>query len=845
MTLQRRVLLIFSASFVCLLVALYVVSLVILQRDIAATERADATQSLQASRGILKQRVEQLNQRFADWAAWDDTYEFVENRNGRFIGSNLQAESLNLLHINAILFLNRQGQIVFGTGFDETKKRREPVPQSLVQFVQAAPHLRRFSQLTDSHSGLLMLNGRLMILAFRPIITSKLSGPIRGTLVVGRYLTTADLHNLTQWSGIAFTVRPVTDNTLPPFVQQQLNVQPAQQGDINTNRPLAQSRIIVTQPVSRERLSAYTVLTDISQRATLLLQVDLPRTAYLNGLQSLRYLVAALFTSALVFGLVTLGSIRRLVLAPLITISQEVSEVRDKGDVTARVAVVGDGELSSLAHDINGMLATLEDAQHQVRENEERYRSATQHSAVGVALVSFDGHFLQTNRSLCRLLGYEEEELHLLTFQDITHPDDLDGNLQKAQQLIEGEIKTYQMEKRFYHKEGHEVWGLLSVSLVHDKAGKPLYFVSQVQDISSRKSAELLLQVAHEELTLRVEELTQRTREMALVGEMGEVLQICRSREEAAQAIAQSMQRLFPAGSGALSIMNASQDRVERMLQWGQGCIKEVVQSEYFAPDECWALRRSRLHCVESPSSDLTCAHTGTHLSHGYLCLPLMAERQTLGVLHLCHNHEKTWNETHLQLARTVAEHVSLSLFNLELQATLRQQSVRDPLTGLYNRRHMEEALARELSRAERNNSTIGIILCDVDHFKRFNDTFGHEAGDLVLREIGGLMKQNSRKMDVACRYGGEELLLILPDCSLEHAIERAEDLRVEVKSLALHHQGRSLGQVTLSVGVALYPEQGTTGNELIRAADALLYQAKREGRDRVLWASSVSQSIN
>jgi diguanylate cyclase (GGDEF)-like protein len=182
----------------------------------------------------------------------------------------------------------------------------------------------------------------------------------------------------------------------------------------------------------------------------------------------------------------------------------------------------------------------------------------------------------------------------------------------------------------------------------------------------------------------------------------------------------------------------------------------------------------------------------------------------------------------------TVAEHIALALANLKLQDTLRSQSIRDPLTGLFNRRYMEESLEREMRRAGRGRHPVGIIMLDLDHFKRFNDTFGHEAGDTLLREVGAVLQRSIRGEDIACRYGGEEFTLIMPEASLLDAAQRAEQLREAIRSMNIHHRRQQLGPVTISLGVAIYPDHGPTGDAVLRAADAALYQAKARGRDRV-----------
>src|SRR5881396_1344490 len=216
------------------------------------------------------------------------------------------------------------------------------------------------------------------------------------------------------------------------------------------------------------------------------------------------------------------------------------------------------------------------------------------------------------------------------------------------------------------------------------------------------------------------------------------------------------------------------------------------------------------------------------------ICVPMMAQGEALGILHLGYQEVGRLTESKQRFAVAVAEHVALALSNLKLHETLRSQSIRDPLTGLFNRRFMEESLIREVLRAARNQGPLGVIMIDLDGFKSFNDTFGHDAGDTLLRELGFLLRNNIRAEDIACRYGGEEFTLVLPEATLEATLERAEQIREEIKRLKVLHRDQDLGQVTVSLGVAVFPNHGTTGEALLRAADTALYRAKIDGRDRV-----------
>jgi len=192
-----------------------------------------------------------------------------------------------------------------------------------------------------------------------------------------------------------------------------------------------------------------------------------------------------------------------------------------------------------------------------------------------------------------------------------------------------------------------------------------------------------------------------------------------------------------------------------------------------------------------------------------------------------------------LSFKTTFAGQVGLSIANIKLREALRTQSIKDALTGLYNRRYLEEMLEREVRRAARSEQSLGIIMIDLDHFKSFNDTYGHDAGDTVLRETGAFLTKNIRTEDFVCRLGGEEFVIILPTADLTASRGRAERLRSRMREQTMMHQGKSLGMVTISVGVAEFPQHGMSPKELMASADAALYEAKRGGRDRVVVASS------
>ncbi|MGB3238654.1 MAG: PAS domain S-box protein [Geitlerinemataceae cyanobacterium] len=443
------------------------------------------------------------------------------------------------------------------------------------------------------------------------------------------------------------------------------------------------------------------------------------------------------------------------------------------------------------------------------------------------------------NHEITTILGYTPEEfqkLKMTEFELLVHPEDHLNFKKYIHQFRTARTDNiFELEYRMQHANGQWRWLCRRDTLFNrTEDGKPKQILGTATDITERKQMEGQLQQANQELKNWVNKLEVRNHEMKLLRQMSDFLQACLTVEEAYGAISDLLKPLFPGCSGGVFTLNPSSSLVEAVATWGENFHSETL----FNPHECWSLRRGLLHDAERTRPSLFCNHVHKHRAPAEtLCVPMMAQGETMGLLYLNSQNAGEFSESKHQLARTVSEHLSLALANLKLRETLHNQSIRDPLTGLFNRRYMEESLQREIHRADRNKQALGIVMIDVDHFKRFNDTWGHEAGDLVLRELSGFLQQSIRASDIACRYGGEELTLIFPEMSLEETYKRAEELRQGIKEIKLKYHESSLGAITVSLGVASFPRHGRTSDLLIQLADAALYRAKDEGRDRVVAA--------
>jgi diguanylate cyclase (GGDEF)-like protein len=341
------------------------------------------------------------------------------------------------------------------------------------------------------------------------------------------------------------------------------------------------------------------------------------------------------------------------------------------------------------------------------------------------------------------------------------------------------------------------------------------------------------LEVQAGQLTEAVAQTTRHNRELKLIAELLRAVDAVASVPEAGPVIARALPKLLPGVSGTLFLLRDDDDHtLDRNAQWGTPS-EQPVEMDI---ESCWALRHGSRYRTAGFSAP-ACAHYREPADEaaGRLCIPLVTHDDLVGMLHLEGLVDGPAQETQERLAVTIAEQLALALGNARLRESLRRQSVLDPLTGLFNRRHFDAALKRELARARRKNVPVSLVLVDIDHFKRVNDDYGHAIGDAVLRTIAQQLRLGIREGDIACRYGGEEMVLLLPECTAADASKRAEAIRVALAGITPNPEGEGPESVTASFGVAAYPVHAQDAEALFWAADKALYRAKQYGRNRVV----------
>lgn len=526
------------------------------------------------------------------------------------------------------------------------------------------------------------------------------------------------------------------------------------------------------------------------------------------------------------------------------------------GDFSKRLKPRYTDELGRLETYFNTFISQLQHSNEQLQLSERSFRSIFENSVEGIFLFDMEGRLAKVNPSFAAMLGYSSSQSilekavnfreHLLVQKELWTP--------LIDQII-GERSVKGLELQIRKKSGAVFWCLLNARGVYDAQGDTIQAIEGfISDIDAKKSTqedqqklmedlESMVSERTVELSSRIAELEQRNEVNQKLGEMADMLQCCKTISETFPIISQYLRKLYPDDTCYLFLHDLEREVIDQVIPPLEGDGPFVNMTN----DSCWALRQGKRYLFNDSEHELICDHVRNPGS-GYLCVPLIAHGVTIGLLHILFNSTQAnlnmaFSEKRQRMASRLAEHLSLALSNLRLREELKLKSIQDSLTGLANRRHMEDIMQRQFYRFLRHQSPCSIIMIDVDHFKSFNDKYGHETGDLVLKKLAVYLKENTRGEDLACRFGGEEFIIILVNTAIEEAMKKAELLRVGIAdNVTIPYEAESL-HITASMGVAACPDHGRGPTELLKSADSALYAAKENGRNRVEVAIRIENS--
>lgn len=576
-------------------------------------------------------------------------------------------------------------------------------------------------------------------------------------------------------------------------------------------------------------------------------------------------------------GLVIIYFLSRLVSRPLRHMARTAREIAG-GNYSLRTEVQTSDEVGVLARSFNTMLDELETSLNKLREaretletrveertrelrelvaqkeaiaqklkeSEELFRNMVETLGEGVVIVDQNENILFANQAARRIFNDFEGKLEGRNLKEFTSPQQFELIRNQTHRRRQGLRDIYDLELNL--ADGSRKTVIVNAAPEFDPNGQFVSTLAVMTEITERKKQELALAEAKQRLEEAISELERRNEQSRLLIEMSDDFQIAGSEEEAIEVIKRYALKLFPE-EGCLLYLRRDRGR---FLELSCTLKPPSPPVDLLEISDCWALKKSVPSFFQDPEKDLLCPHLKGSLPPDQMaaCLPLSSAGETLGLLvFFCclGKGESARGPDYLKTSRqkkdlmlSFTQRTAMSLANLKLQQSLKEQSIRDPLTGLYNRRYLEETMDRELTRARRAGQPVSVIMADLDHFKKINDFYGHEAGDYVLQTIARTLQRAVRSEDIVCRYGGEEFTVIMPGLSLEKALSRAEMILNSVRRLELVQGSTIIQNITISVGVASYPEHGESGLELVQAADLALLRAKQEGRNRVIAAGKV-----
>jgi diguanylate cyclase (GGDEF)-like protein/PAS domain S-box-containing protein len=499
--------------------------------------------------------------------------------------------------------------------------------------------------------------------------------------------------------------------------------------------------------------------------------------------------------------------------------------------------IIRDNKITSiilLIHDITKRKETEE----ALRESEEKYRALADNPLVGFLIIQ-DGKYVFANDRVLKMHGYTADEIINAAHLSMLHPDYRDESVKTAVQVGKGEKPAGIIEQKRVKKNGEFFWASTVITPI-EYLGKSAV-AETIIDITEEKNAQEAVKQARDNLEEALNQLERRNQQNRIIIEMRDMIEVTETMKELPPVIISNMKRLFPGSAGALFYRDPEKQDMEKIATWNE--FPDDVDKSKIACQECPAYREGHPYIVDDTATADICPSMKNTTARLYTCIPIMERGDVIGLLHI-RDGESMSAEARKRLLIELKEtsapifaYLSLSISNLRLTESLKNQAIKDPLTGLFNRRFLMETFTKEITRASRKKTNISIVMIDIDHFKKFNDEWGHAAGDELLTRLGKFFMENIRGSDIACRYGGEEFVILMPEMNSSAAFNRIDSMRQEVKKLQVYYDDQLLPHIALSMGISEYPTNGDDVDELLRLADEALYKAKQGGRDRVIIA--------
>ena len=678
MKLRAKTLLIVSLTLISLVGVLFATSSLILLRSLKEAEVENTRQTVKGVLNVFSQTKEDFSARFDDWSAWDDTYNFINSGNTEYIESNLVAEQLASLRVNLVLFLNRSGNLVFGTSLDLSSKELKRVPDDIKPYLSLNNLLLQHEEPSSRHNGILMLPGGPMLITSQPIVTSKGVGPIQGTVIFGRYINKAQLERLQKITGLSLNIYSLNDPENNPdivAIREKLILDNYRDNNKSSGESYLSENLAITEnysaifvkPVNQQIIAGYTLIKDIYGEPALILRVDIPREIYKQGGISQRYLGTSLLLVGFCFGGCTIILLERLVLSKLAEVSADVMRIGKRKDLSMRLPIKGNDELSSLANTINEMLSALESSQNERRETQERYRAVVEQSSEGIFLFDADTkRIIEANETLEKLLDYRNSCLLGVSIYDIF--EESKASIDHSIKLVLNQHTHFIGERQYRRKNGSLVTCEVSANIIWYEGRKAVCAV--VRDITERKKAEAALQESEKRLRRQNQVLVNLAKNRRL--SEGDVQGYCRHLTEAGAKVLEIDRAsiwLYNEDRSVLFCLDLYERQAKRHASGNK--LAAVDYPYYFKALEQERILVVKDVYVDPRTSEFRSSYMTPFDVRALLDAPIRIGGEIVGVV--CHEHRgkaRNWTQDEQNFAGSIADLVALSLEARERQKT-------------------------------------------------------------------------------------------------------------------------------------------------------------------------------
>jgi diguanylate cyclase (GGDEF)-like protein/PAS domain S-box-containing protein len=810
MNLRKRTILLLSLTLFGSWVVLYLLSSVSLLNSFASLDDRETRQNVERVRETLAARIDNFTAALNDWANWDDAVTFVEQPQPDFIATNIADLTFSNLGLNAVIFLDQSGRVVYSQGFDLQAGVKVPVSSDLLAHLSHAGSLWPLIQQDLNIHGILPLSEGPMLIACQPILNSQAEGPSHGTLLFGQYLDAPTLAQLSQTIHVTFNLQPV-------------GAAPQLPADSEAARALVAlgAGSVHIQAVNNNLVAGYTLIDDYMGHPFWLVRVDRLREIYRQGQATLQFFLIQLLVIGVVFSGATLLLLEGTVLARLSRLGARVSQIGAHGDFSNRVTVEGQDEIAHLAETINQTLDHLE-LSHSLLQ------TTLESTDAGILTIDTSGRPATTNRQFFALWGLSESFLQTAgtaCFEILAN--------QTAQPARTLECLSYwfahpseQGADEFCLTNGRTLECDTLPERIGGADGKIVGRIWNCRDITVRKQAQAALDRRMGELIT--------VRDIAMVG----------SEANSSGALVELSTKiigtnLYPTETTNIGLI----DEATGLLQvFTSHYVRGDIPGCLLQPNQGIAGRTiatGKSQLVADVTQDPAYIEINPD-TRSEICVPLKSSRHILGFLNVESTRPAAFGPADEELLSILADQLATALEKVRMSAEVQRLAITDSLTGLHNRHYFFSEAQRELEHARRYRRPLAAVMLDLDYFKRVNDTYGHAQGDLVLKTVAMFCRKSLRETDLLGRYGGEEFVILLVETPLPSAQEVAERLRAGIAGLQFPSLPGEVLTVTASLGVAPFNGTQPTLDKLLDCADQALYQAKHAGRDRVMtWADA------